>query len=280
MLSPGVTLKELIPTIFVDGKDSLLLQKRSLFKTADLKNLRPLGHDVFSPRKVSTKGLQQYGSKIFNITETYPARDDSDWKSLGKYFFGKYKNEPKVNIYQFGCSNGFETYTVATLISGVFKENAKQKFSIKAFDINHKILEEAKVCQEAFDNKENYRKIFSEFLDMKTEIDPKWIPSVVFTHANMIDELKYIDSKTPAIIMCKNMWPYIDSRLYLKIIGELDNVLHQNSCIIIGGFDNRKAFYMNNPLKDKFDPIVKVGETGESYGPIIFEKKQTNPLKE
>ena len=116
-------------------------------------------------------------------TNTWPFRDDIDWKALSEYEKKHFKNTQKVNLVQFASSDGSEAYTqIISLIENNPSADDKKFFPIKAFDIDPEVVKAAQsrlLNTMTFDrvslqmNTENYDKYFKETgkkLDIKDDI--------------------------------------------------------------------------------------------------------------
>lgn len=297
-----IKLEALLPDIVLKNPQNTVL--RSLIP--EFKNFNPgklklvnLDKDTFAKSKVSAKGIiyrldEMTGrDKIHISPETYFFRDDIEWREFGPYLREKYKNDPKVNFYQFASSRGEESYSTIIAIMREFKNEANKFLPIKAFGINHDIIETAKELQkehfegyivrrEVIDgfekmglNKQDFIPYFEHSDDLLfLKLKPKVTEAVTFKHANILDEWRNIDDKHPSVVMCRNMWPYVDEKEHLLIAQNLYNRLAKNSSVIIGGYDNCAGSWMHIARKLKnvgFTPSEEC-TTGHSMGNIIFEK--------
>lgn len=298
----NIKLETLLPDIVLKNpQDAIIRSVRSNFKKLDPNKLKlaHLDKDTFAKNKVSSKGIvyrldEMTGlDKIYNSSETYFFRNDLDWGNLGKFLREKYNKDKKVNIYQFAPSTGKESYTFVITVMNEFKDEATKFLPIKSYDINHSIVESAKKLQ-----KSNFDEQISEYevreglfnMGLKDQdvdeyfectknpfalgLKSKVSEAVTFNHANILDEWQNIDEKNPSIIVCRNMWPYVDDKEHELISKNLYNKLAKNSCIIIGGFDNLALSWVHIAKRLKSVGFIPSGKcmTKYSNGNIIFEK--------
>ena len=79
------------------------------------------------------RGIKEDGTLNRNTTSFF--RNDLIWGDFADLLIDKYKNENKVNVYCYACSDGSEPYSVAMLlISRLGLEGAKKFFPIIAVD--------------------------------------------------------------------------------------------------------------------------------------------------
>ena len=193
--------------------------------------------------------------EVFNRHSSFYFRDDLKWKKFGEYLADKYKSTPKVNTYIWGCAKGEEAYTTAMLLKRFFGNDNKKFLPIKAMDIEEKLINKNKYFQkdgfyvsdvELFKMKEvlgalPYSEEFYRYclpigcLGYRFRDDI--INSVEFSQSNILTDLDKIDSNTPAIVMCRNMWPYIDGKKYDGYLKKLYSKLAPNSVVVIGSYD-------------------------------------------
>lgn len=294
-----IELKYLLPKIIKNGSDCILNTKIHNFNAETFKNLKLVsqGCDTFlKSKEVSAKGIiLKSNGLVDNRDKTSVARGDTDWRELGEYFAKKYHNVPKVNVYQAGASDGSESYTLSILLKEFLGIDAKKCFPIAAFDINHAVIQEAMKNQknesEYFLHISNVRKLINKF-DLWEDITNEYfkisddglgirpeshvLESIKFKHANILDEWQNFDSQNPSIFLCRNMWPYIDEKMYDNFVKSLYNKLDKNSCILIGSFDNKPDRNVQLLIKDSLKKFgfkeSDAGRNNYSFGPILFEK--------
>ena len=71
-------------------------------------------------------------------------RADFGWKNGVDYLVEKYKNIPKVNVYNYGCSNGSEVYSLLMRLKSNYNNETFEKFTpVYAKDFDSVAISEA-----------------------------------------------------------------------------------------------------------------------------------------
>lgn len=200
--------------------------------------------------------LKNENGEIFNRRKTYMFRNDiSSWAELGNYFEKRFDKFDKVNVYCYACSTGEEPYSLSILLLSKFKSMAGKFFPIIAKDINKGLIEEniekqqngniavnngytkgrkslkirASEMQQYIQRKGRYK----EYEILSNDV----IKPVKFSYGNILDDINNIDKNNPSIVMCRNMWPYVDPEQYDKFAQNLYQKLQKGSVVIIGDYD-------------------------------------------
>ena len=250
---------------------------------------------------------------VFNRQTTFFFRDDMDWNLYGEYLRQNF-NQPKVNTYVYGCSDGSEAYSMSVLLQGLFGGDAERFFPIYASDIR-----EFTIALNNIDKRDGvrltpydygklrqlncFKKVFfaneeklSKYVDDDFDSGYLYTPyilkkdvtdKVLFKQANVLNEIDSIDSDNPSIVMCRNMWPYIESSEYKECAAKLYKKLAKGSIVVLGQYDYMGEFYkMGTSLfrleksndfpyeleKAGFkDASTKIG-TKPRHADLIFEK--------
>ena len=72
-------------------------------------------------------------------------RSDIEWNLFSHFVEKKFENVDKVNVYDFGCSDGSEAYTfLISLLDFCNSGTAKKFVPIKAYDIDKEAIRRAK----------------------------------------------------------------------------------------------------------------------------------------
>lgn len=236
-----------------------------------------------TPPRLSFKSNERQifdnAGKIINRNVTYFFRSDLDWEEFAKYLKRKYLNTPKVNIYDYACSDGSEAYSLALsiLAKGTPSENDKF-FPIIAKDIDPYIIKKAQSGScDIYDsdlyainyytkNKFNY--FFQATAPKNKSCDLGIIPKeplqnrIVFEQANIIKDLKNIPGKNN-VILCRNFWPYLNETQQMILAEDLYQKSKNNGLIVIGDFDERNG--IANLLTEVFN--FKQGPLNRIYEP-------------
>lgn len=180
-------------------------------------------------------------------------KPDGTWKGFRKEIIDFFKDAPKVNVYNFGCSDGSETYSFAMSLMDEDCKNANKFFPILAFDIDEKIINTAKSGKIGCDDwdiesieknvspkipplytieekriQENYSKTFVASEELREKI--------VFEQGNIEDKIDEIKPSN-SLVMCRNFWPYLDEKRAKEILRKLCSRLDKSSLIVMGNYD-------------------------------------------
>ena len=213
-------------------------------------------------------------------TNTWPFRDDIDWKALSEYEKKHFKNKQKVNLVQFASSDGSEAYTqIISLIENNPSADDKKFFPIKAFDIDPEVVKAAQsrlLNTMTFDrvslqmNTENYDKYFKETgkkLDIKDDIKFDSVKTlevskiltdkVVFENADMYKVLAKMEDNSNTILMCRNILGYFDDNKIENFIKLVAEKLKKGSLFLIGEHDTRISFTERYLGENGFTKVMK-----------------------
>ena len=195
-------------------------------------------------RFVNTKDGRIYQT----FTQFY--RNDLNWGAFIEFLENKYKNIPKVNIFNFACSEGAEAYSLAISLLENVKDNVNKYFPIFASDIDKNNIEVAqKGCFE-IKNIELYR----INKNTKNKFDKYFVPTtsstgeiskletkdflkekVEFKIDDILSGIKRLP-KTNSVFLIRNVWPYLDIEEKSEILRELAT-LDKSCCVAIGEID-------------------------------------------
>ena len=123
------------------------------FNTSFSSNTRVIQRSEVSKKEIEDKYTPLFKNKAdFYYNATFFYRNDlslsdidGSWNDFRRVITEEFKEAPKVNVYNFACSDGSETYSlVMSLLEGLDKSEADKYFPIKAFDLDPIILDEAK----------------------------------------------------------------------------------------------------------------------------------------
>lgn len=246
------------------------------------------------------EGQVTHAGSLFNRHGTLYFRPDLNWAKFGKYLKDKFKDTPKVQTFIWGCSGGQEAYSLATLLKHHFGDDFKKFLPIEAMDINPKIIEDNKKYQQSgfsvnnlilenmrrgldipslnFDNNKAEKFFqsasFSQYV-FKNDI----LDSINFSQSNILSDLDKINSDTPSLVMCRNMWPYINYEKYDDYAKKLYDKLAPHSVVVIGGYDLSGEKCIKNSytfpqtlVKNGFKPIYGIEGSDLINRALVFEK--------
>ncbi|MBO5739423.1 hypothetical protein J6R97_08810 [bacterium] len=229
-------------------------------------------------------------------------RNASFWDQLTCFLKEKYKNEPKVNVYNYGCSDGSESLSlVMKILTQEDKELEKKFLPVIAKDIDEFVISKAK-SKEFFYLKNDERKKINfytngQYRNFFSEIDETnngcfalanndLYKHIDFSVADIRSDYKNIEPEN-SVVFVRNFWPYITKRKNIiskikdlvvksnqevenkaarqEILDNLASQLEKKSLIIIGNYDLRGTLWSIE------DEIQKAGfkKTNLKY---VFEK--------
>lgn len=286
-------------TIFLPKFNNLNFNK-GLIKTNPSNRLSFLSendYDFFEKSEVKLeRGQFKKFGQVFNRNRTAFFRSDLKWDVLFDYFKDKYKDCPKVNIYDYACSLGFEAYTISILVQET-QENPQRFFPIIAKDIEKGIIR-----KNIADQQDNYCRIYdtmvqkklklfypslsqsNKYFDIIFDIDCDIIhlkntatEPVEFSYGNILNDVDKIDDENPSIVFARNMWLYVDKSEYDEFAKNLYKKLKKGSCVVIGEADltfNKFNSIKNNLIEAGFKPVLE-SANADCYGTngtLVYEK--------
>lgn len=189
-------------------------------------------------------------------------------KNIYKYFSFVFKNVNKVNVYNYGCSLGYEAYSyILWLLSGG-KKNPEKFLPIIAKDYDEFIINETKnnklfmTEREVLDIEDvvganrMYKFFELSAFDTYDTIDGKkygafatprkeLTENVQFSLADIRDDYKNIVPEN-SIVIATNFWPYLENEERYELAENLYKQLDKGSYIRIDDFDNNCYYLRNN----------------------------------
>lgn len=231
----------------------------------------------YKPLKTSKAATPSFGTNNRRYTNaigdeigcnTWLFRDDINWEKLAKFELKHFKDKPKVNIVQFACSDGSESYTkIMSLMEQATETSAKKFLPIRAYDIDEEILNAAKsgilnTCMldriELQIHTENYEDYFTRvplFLNIKNDIELQskkvlkakkiLTDNVRFEKADMYKKIKEINDNSDTVLMCRNILGYFENDKIENFVNLVAKQLKKDSIFVIGEHDVK-----NSNIKD------------------------------
>lgn len=217
---------------------------------------------------------------------------DVRWKDFANYIQDRFQGCDKINTYDYGSANGSEALSF-NMILDKWIDSPSRFYPIMARDITDETVKSLGRKNLLFSKREyiatksalgldddEMKNYFIEgknkSKDNRFRLNDKFRNNITFKVANILDDIDSIDSKNPSIVMCRNMWPYINSNEYRGYAKELYKQLAVGSIVVIGGFDNVGAYKIaasstfNIALKKAgFKPVEDLKSHGIS---IVYEK--------
>lgn len=213
---------------------------------------------------------------------TYFFRDDFHWKDFAKYLERHFKNAKKVNIYNAACSDGTEPFTLLmSLFNKLGHKKSEKYLPIKAFDINEDLIKNAQtgeipllpqpyILLDIFKLKFKNFFLDSKFLKYKknkpfgysVQFNDKTRKHIDFKSGNILTEIPKMEGKN-SVVMCRNMWMYLDNYEQEVLAGQLGRHLEKDSIVVLGEYDITASRAVELLEKNGFE---------ETYIDKVFEK--------
>lgn len=215
----------------------------------------------------------RYVSPVYNIegedkvacsNRTYIFRKDLPWSTLPSYLAKEIGRNSKINVYNFACSDGSETYSfIMSAIERYGEKDAARFFPIIASDIDSYMINQAKsgILPANYDDLDEIERTLGGGLDKVAKyfyvepnrkdrqypliLHPKKILSdnVVFKNQDIEDGLDEIKG-TDSVVMARNFWRYLPADKLARTSLKLRRNMTPSSRLVIGEFDH-KNFYGN-----------------------------------
>lgn len=215
-------------------------------------------------REVYAKSLNLKSKQLLYRNDTSFFRDRDYWPKLLNYLIEKFKNIPKVNVYNFGCSDGSEPLSfIMYFLSNKSKEIQDKFLPVKAFDIDNDAINRIKTkfpyrvtdiemnrINEYTNG--NFNNFFKHIPNTENYIANDILYSKIDAKIGDIKkEYKNIEPNN-SIIFARNFWPYIEGMERRQIVlNKLSERLNNNSYLVIGEYDIRGTGWRMDEQLDK-----------------------------
>lgn len=187
--------------------------------------------------------------------DTWLYRDCVDWNRLCNFLIEKYKSIPKVNVYNYACSNGSEAYTfIMELFSNHDFATAKKFLPVTAKDYDQVAIDYAQSGLLSIEEGEKggvnlatggkFDLFFTPCNEYNKELYEAHhilTNNVYFSKANALEDYKNMP-RNNIVVFVRNFWPYLKYQDRLDFAKNLYEHLDENATVIIGKFDNIGAW--------------------------------------
>ena len=187
--------------------------------------------------------------RVLHRNNTWLYREEGLTKWLLKYISEKFCKVKKINVYNYACSNGLETYTFLMELLSNYDDNLIKKIGrIKATDYDSFAIKTAKKGIVEIDKFEkeriekntngNFSRFFSSTSEPnKFKVNPILSDQIDFSVADIKKDIRNIEPAN-SIVIAKNFWPYLRTEKAVKKLSkDLYNQLGENSIVVIGDYD-------------------------------------------
>lgn len=243
--------------------------------------------EVAVPQKTS-----ESKSAVKHRNTTYFYRSDMDWNELSRYLANKYKKTNKVNTYCYACSDGSEPYSfVMKMINDHGDAFAEKFFPVQAKDYDSFIISKAKsqnVMLNSFEPKlidGQIRGNMNVYMDYVSEkrtpynieylyhVKDKLFNKINFSQADIVADVATVKPDN-SVVFCRNFWPYLkDETKITDLAKKLYNQLGENSCVILGDFDQSDERVFKAMKKAGFKLVDEYMRIFEKVKPVVAAPK-------
>ena len=237
--------------------------------------------------------FKYYGKQIIR-TSSNILREDINWKEFLQYAIHHFKDKSVINAYSLACSDLSEAYSYKiAIIEEVPKELHKKFLNIKASDIDKEILNTAKSGRINIFGVEfaeilrryNYD-LTKYFKNPKVSVMVKgddisesdtifsYEPikelkeNLIINRSDILTELNKLNDEHNSIVLCRNVFPYLNFEYQEKVIQTAKNKLKSGSILAIGNYDAEVRKIDEKLLQNEFFRPINSEECK-----LIFERK-------
>lgn len=246
------------------------------------------------------KTVDCFGKDVVR-TSTNILREDLEWNVLMKFIKQHFADKEKVNVYSLAASDGSEAYSFVVSVLDWLPQELHNKFlPVFASDIDKEVINSANTGRINLYSAEIYRaehyhgintdKYFNEpkasvmlkgdYISESDYISSYKVADIVrnsvkFKQSDILTELNNIKDEGNTIVMCRNVFPYLNAGYTEKILTAAKNKLKEGSLFIIGDFDITVGIDGKIAQNGFFQPLFN-----GSYisGDIIFERGSTKDI--
>jgi len=209
-------------------------------------NILNLNHNKIYVSNKKTLEFRTFQQKKYLDTTEF-LRKDFDIDGILNYAKSFFKNTEKVNIINYACSNGKETYSLLLRLKIMFKEQAKKFLPLVAKDIDKENILKAKIGKYLLSKEEEYKLDKASELKLNryisidndeniAHIKDSLKNDINFSVADINSDISNIP-KENVLLVCRNFWNYLDEKNQLELIKKISKILKHTSLIAIGSFD-------------------------------------------
>ena len=179
--------------------------------------------------------------KILHKNNTWLYREESFWRLLCYHLAKRFNNIEHINVYNYACSNGMETYTFLMELISNYKEDFVKKFlPIKAMDYDPIAIAEARTGILEIENIEKdkineytrgqFNRFFEKIPNTKSSyrVQRELTDNVIFSVADIREDYKKIEPIN-SLVLARNFWPYLGKQMPLnkmakKLYEQMDKI--------------------------------------------------------
>ena len=211
----------------------------------------------------ATKEYNKDGKPV--CTCTFMFRGDCNWQEMTDYFIRHFKDKDKVNVFQFGSSDGSEAYTkIISLLET--KKDVNKFFPIKAFDISEQMVNAANsgminILPDEIKDIPNFYRYFTptdkklvlerDILHNKTyEVKDILKNKVQFKKGDMFEIMKNFKDDSNSLLLCRNVLLYFEDDEITELADLLAEKLKKGSLFVVSP-DDRDLTNIDTKLSNR-----------------------------
>ncbi len=143
-----------------------------------------------------------------------------------------------LNIWSAACSSGEEAYTILILLKESLPDFEKWKIRISATDIDHHVLEKAKVgIYDRRSVKDVHPKILGKYFKEeagKFYVLPEMKEEIEFGYLNLMDRKEMRKVNDMDFVFCRNVLIYFSDNARKQVVNSIYNSLNPGGFIFLG----------------------------------------------
>lgn len=234
--------------------------------------------------------------RVINCHYTNLNRADVDWMKFAQMLAERFRNQEKVKINLFGCSDGSDAYTLAVNLRNCLGKFASKFFPIEASDISPELIGKARDGIILLHDKDlQYLKDTSSLHLFKRDYSeqPQIMRDIVFYPYNVQDELRkdinfsVKDVRSEAkkhdfsneVFIFRNGWTFMDLDTQNQIIKDLACNSNKSTLCLIGQSDlfksNACEFFQRNGFQGIDSDVFTKAETDYPSATIGIPKEKS-----
>lgn len=234
-------------------------------------------NNIYNPQFKSYSAVYKTssGKEIGTFTRFF--REDLSWEKFVRYQLEHFKDKERVNIVQFGASDGSEAFThIMSLLEFSRGENVEKFFPISAYDLNSGMVKLASGGYiNIYNNDDNNDEdrmndagisIKKYFTKPQTE-PPHFVPSSLFSVKNslrkrvnfiqgdMFELLPKLQDNSDTILMCRNCLGYFPEKMEW-FVQTASKVLKAGSLFAVGHLEQDEPYFDELLKRNNFQKIM------------------------
>jgi len=195
---------------------------------------------------------------------TYFNRENFQLDILKQSVLPRIHNQPEINLWSAGCSNGSEPYTLKIILREYFEKIGRlsTRINIQATDISTNMIQEA--VRGVYDQKmlgdldqslitKYFKKGINE-MGGKNKVRDILRENITFSLYNLMD-MPYNFGKQFDIIFCRNVLIYFDKQTVEEIVNNYFKILKPGGFLFLGSSES-----LNTMNKKNFGPSIYINE--------------------